>query len=75
MRIKPLLPVMGKTPKAAMPASGRVAQRIPTGTPKASKPKRPSGQFAGKAEGQGKVNGAGYADAQHPQSHEAFEKL
>jgi hypothetical protein len=41
----------------------------------ADKAKRPSGQFQGKRESNGKMNGGGYGEAQHPQSHADFEKL
>jgi hypothetical protein len=37
--------------------------------------KRPSGQFSGQRERDGKANGGGYAEAQHPQSHDEFESL
>jgi hypothetical protein len=58
-------------------------KRIPTAVPrrlaakpvKAVTPKRPSGQFQGKRESLGKVNGGGYGEAVHPDSPEAFEKL
>lgn len=41
----------------------------------ADKAKRPSGQFAGKRESTGKINGGDRGEPQHPQSHDAFEKL
>jgi len=37
--------------------------------------KRPSGQFQGRRESEGKINGGGYGEAQHPQSHAEFESL
>lgn len=37
--------------------------------------KRPSGQFQGQRETNGKMNGGGHGEAMHPQSHNAFEKL
>lgn len=41
----------------------------------ADKAKRPSGQYAGKRERLGKVNGGEHGEPMHPQTHEAFEKL
>lgn len=37
--------------------------------------KRPSGQFQGIRETEGKINGGGYGEAKHPQSHAEFERL
>jgi hypothetical protein len=41
----------------------------------ADRAKRPSGQFAGQREKDGKMNGGGMAEPSHPQNHHAFEKL
>ncbi len=38
-------------------------------------PQRPSGQFAGQREKDGKVNGGGMAEPSHPTTHNQFEKL
>lgn len=38
-------------------------------------PKRPSGQFQSARETAGKINGGGFGQPQHPQTHDAWEKL
>lgn len=51
------------------------SKTTPKVTPVKTMAKRPTGQFQGLRETEGKINGGGYGEAQHPTSHAEFERL
>lgn len=62
-----------KGPNAPRPVLTLPKKATPKAAPLA--PKRPSGQFQGIRETQGKVNGGGMGNAVHPGNHKDFEAL